>query len=50
MTSQRQVMQALMAADVTALAGIKGQHDPDRTAVRRGTGQGSVTLGGPGWR
>ncbi len=41
-----QVMQALMDADVTALAGIKGQHDPDRTAVRHGTGQGSVTLGG----
>lgn len=41
-----QVMQTLMEADVTALAGPKGKHDPDRTAVRHGHEQGSVTLGG----
>jgi putative transposase len=41
-----QVMQALMAESVTALAGPRGRHDPDRTAVRHGTEAGSVTLGG----
>jgi putative transposase len=41
-----QVMQALMEADVTALAGPKGKHDPGRTAVRHGHERGSVTLGG----
>jgi len=41
-----QVMSALMEADVSALAGPKGRHDPTRTAVRHGTGLGSVTLGG----
>lgn len=41
-----QVMQALMAESVTALAGPKGQHDADRSAVRHGYGEGSVTLGG----
>ncbi len=41
-----QVRDALMAADVTALAGPRGGHDPERTAVRHGTGPGSVTLGG----
>jgi len=41
-----QVMQALMAESVTALAGPKGRHDADRSAVRHGTGAGSVTLGG----
>ena len=41
-----QVMSALMDADVTALAGPKGRHDAARTAVRHGTGPGSVTLGG----
>ena len=41
-----QVMQALMAESVTALAGPKGQHDADRSAVRHGFGEGSVTLGG----
>ena len=32
-----QVMQALMEADVTALAGPKGRHDPARAAVRAGS-------------
>jgi transposase-like protein len=41
-----QVMAALMAESVTALAGPKGRHDVDRTAVRHGHGSGSVTLGG----
>jgi len=41
-----QVMGALMDADVTALAGPRGKHNPDRAALRHGTGTGSVTLGG----
>jgi putative transposase len=41
-----QVMQVLMAADVEALAGPKGRHDPGRTAVRHGHEHGSVILGG----
>lgn len=41
-----QVMQSLMEADVTALAGPKGKHDDARTAVRHGGERGSVTLGG----
>lgn len=41
-----QVMQALMDESVTALAGPKGRHDPDRSAVRHGDEAGSVTLGG----
>ena len=31
-----QVMQVLMEAEVIALAGPKGRHDPVRTAVRHG--------------
>ena len=45
-----QVMQVLMEADVTALAGPKGKHDADRAAVRHGPERGSVTLGGVGFR
>ena len=41
-----QVMQALMAESVTALAGPRGRHDADRAAVQHGSGPGSVTLGG----
>ena len=41
-----QVMQALMEADVTVLAGPKGKHNRTRTAVRHGRERGSVTLGG----
>jgi transposase-like protein len=41
-----QVMQQLMEADVTAVCGPRGMHDPDRTATRHGTERGWVTLGG----
>ena len=41
-----QVMQALMEADVTALAGTKGRNDQARTAGRDGSASASVTLGG----
>jgi putative transposase len=41
-----QVMQALMEADVTGMAGPKGKHDAGRSAVRHGSERGSVTLGG----
>jgi transposase-like protein len=41
-----QVMDAIIDESVTALAGPKGRHDPNRTAVRHGTENGSVVLGG----
>ena len=41
-----QVLGTLMEESVAALAGPKGKHNPDRTAVRHGHEQGSVTLGG----
>jgi len=41
-----QVMQVLMDESVIALAGPKGKHDPDRVAVRHGTEDGLVVLGG----
>jgi transposase-like protein len=41
-----QVMAAMMNADVGAVCGPKGRHDPARTAVRHGAEDGSVTLGG----
>jgi putative transposase len=41
-----QVMGTLMEADVTAVCGPRGKHDPDRTAVRHGHDRGSVSLGG----
>jgi putative transposase len=41
-----QVLGVLMEESVTALAGPKGKHDPDRAAVRHGHEQRSVTLGG----
>jgi transposase-like protein len=41
-----QVMRTIMDADVTAACGPKGRHDASRTAVRHGTDDGSVTLGG----
>ena len=40
------VMQAMFEAEVTAVPGRKGTHDPTRTAVRHGTEKASVTLGG----
>jgi transposase-like protein len=40
------VMQALFEAEIAEAAGPKGKHDPDRAAVRHGSGRGSVTLGG----
>jgi putative transposase len=41
-----QVMASLMEADVAAVCGPRGRHDPGRTAVRHGSERGSVTLGG----
>jgi putative transposase len=41
-----QVMAAMMAADVEALCGPRGRHDPDRIATRHGSEAGSVSLGG----
>lgn len=41
-----QVMAQLMEADVSAVCGLRGKHDPDRAATRHGTERGSVTLGG----
>ena len=35
-----QVMAAMMNADVEAVCGPKGKHDPDRSAVRHGAGTG----------
>jgi hypothetical protein len=41
-----QVVYAMVDADVAALVGPKGRHITDRVAVRHGSGDGSVTLGG----
>ena len=41
-----QVMAVMMEDTVTSLAGPKGRHDSDRTAVRHGSEAGAVTLGG----
>jgi putative transposase len=41
-----QVMTAMMDESVAVLAGPKGRHQPERTAVRHGTEAGSVVLGG----
>jgi putative transposase len=41
-----QVMDALIDESVCALAGPKGRHNPGRMAVRHGTEDGSVVLGG----
>ncbi|MCP4088166.1 MAG: IS256 family transposase [Actinomycetia bacterium] len=40
------VMGELIEAEVTEVAGIKGRHDPDRSAYRHGSEDGKVTLGG----
>jgi len=41
-----QVMGAIIDESVVSVAGPKGEHDPDRTAVRHGTEAGSVAIGG----
>ena len=41
-----QVMAQLMEADVSAVCGPRGKHNPERGGVRHGTERGSVTLGG----
>jgi putative transposase len=40
------VLHELMEAEVDAVVGPKGRHDPDRAAVRHGHEGGEVTLGG----
>jgi putative transposase len=42
----QQVLVQMLAEDAERLAGPKGKHNPERSAVRHGTEQGSVTLGG----
>jgi putative transposase len=41
-----EVMGELLDVEVTELAGPKGKHDPQRVAMRHGSEQGTVTLGG----
>jgi putative transposase len=41
-----QVLSTILEAEVTAIAGPKGKHDPERTALRHGSDDGVVTLGG----
>jgi putative transposase len=41
-----QVMDAIIDESVSVLAGPRGRHDPNRTAVRHGSEDGSVVLGG----
>jgi hypothetical protein len=41
-----EVMSELMDVEVVELAGPKGKHDPQRVAMRHGSQQGTVTLGG----
>ena len=40
------VMRAMFDAEITAACGLRGKHDPGRTAVCHGAGRGSVVLGG----
>jgi transposase-like protein len=40
------VMQAMFDAEITAVCGPRGKHDPERSAVRHGAVRGSVVLGG----
>jgi putative transposase len=40
------VLQEMMAEEVEEVCGPKGKHNPDRTAYRHGTDDGTVTLGG----
>ena len=39
-------MQEIMVAEVEGVCGPRGKHDPERSANRHGTENGSVTLGG----
>jgi transposase-like protein len=41
-----EIMAELMQAEVTALAGPRGKHNPARVAKRHGSQDGTVTLGG----
>ncbi|MGC8628565.1 MAG: IS256 family transposase, partial [Acidimicrobiales bacterium] len=41
-----EVMYTMMDADVEALCGPKGRHDPARSAYRHGTDDGELSLGG----
>jgi putative transposase len=41
-----EVMDELMAVEVTEVAGPRGKHNPQRMAMRHGTQPGTVTLGG----
>ena len=41
-----EVMDELMAVEVTEAAGPRGKHNPARVAMRHGTQPGTVTLGG----
>jgi putative transposase len=41
-----EVMGELLDVEVVELAGPKGKHDPQRVAMRHGSEQGTVTLGG----
>jgi putative transposase len=40
------VLSEMMAEEVDEVCGPKGKHNPDRTAYRHGTDDGTVTLGG----
>lgn len=40
------VLRELLEAEVDQVVGLKGKHNPDRTAVRHGHEDGEVTLGG----
>jgi transposase-like protein len=40
------VLDVVLEGEATALAGERGRHDPERTAVRHGSDAGLVTLGG----
>ena len=40
------VLDVVLESEATALAGVRGRHDPKRTAVRHGSDAGLVTLGG----
>ena len=40
------VLRSMMEAEVTAIVGPKGKHNPNRKAFRHGTEEGRVVLGG----